>query len=227
MSVEQRRILTVLRSGREFQPRHVQAMQRQLERHASDASFVCLSDVDVPGVETIPLKYDWPDWWSKMEAFRPDIKGGFLLTDLDNVFLGALNDILSVTEYTTQRGESNALAYYPEDVRAIVWGEWIRDPERHMREFDQRYAKVKHQFGDGGFIKSIIMHADHHWEDLLPNQVLNLSALGADAAGRRSPLLRWPFTVRDLPKEARVLLCWRPHRPWLLPMFRSLYQENV
>lgn len=180
----------------------------------------------MPGVECIPLKYDWPDWWSKMELFRPDIEGDFLATDLDNVFLGSLGDILSVSRYTTQLGESNALAYYLQDVRAIIWQEWIRDPAKWMHDFDPRYAKVRNSFGDGGFIKSL-MTAEQHWEELLPNQVMNLSALGADGAGRMSPLLRWPFTAKDLPKEARVLLCWRPHRPWLLPALRNLYQEKA
>jgi hypothetical protein len=28
------------------------------------AGLVCLSDVDVPGVETIPLRHGWPGWWN-------------------------------------------------------------------------------------------------------------------------------------------------------------------
>lgn len=214
-----KRILTVLRSGGDFFPRHVQALKRQVERWAPDAQFACLSDVAVEGVECIPLLHHWPDWWSKMELFRPDIRGDFLCTDLDNVFLGPLTDVLSVDKYTTQRGESNALAYYPEAMRAAIWEAWVRDPAEHMRRFHPLTAVNPRSFGDAGFIASLT-HAEQYWEDLLPGQLVNLSELGAT---RKSPGPPWPFRPKDIPPDTRVLLCWRPHRPWLLPALRRLH----
>ena len=219
----EKRVLTVLRSGGEFQPSHVQALQRQAARWAPKAKFVCLSDVEVPGVERIPLKYDWPGWFSKMELFRPDIAGDFLCTDLDNVFLGPLDDILSVTEYTTQRGQSNALAYYTEAVRAQIWAEWIKDPQGHMYRFDQCRSELKHRFGDGGYIASVV-ESKQCWEDLFPDQVLNISLYApvlklASAPWRRS---LWPMRIKVIPAETRVFLCYRPWRPWLLPVFKLL-----
>lgn len=220
----EKRVVCVLRSSPEFQPRHVQALQRQLAKHAPRAKLVCLSDVDVPGVECIPLKYDWKDWWCKMEIFRPDVRGDFLLTDLDNIFVGPLDDILSVKDYTTQVGESNAIAYMTEDMRGQVWREFIRDPAYHMDFWHPLKTPVKHQFGDGGFIKAQL-HAKQHWEELFPGQVINIAQIG----GRKEkphvpfmPLLRSLL----LPPEARVLLCWRPHRPWNVPAFRrfGMYQ---
>ena len=55
--------VTVLRSGGEYGPRHVQWLARQIP------GLVCLSDRKVEGVETIPLRHDWPGWWAKMEMF--------------------------------------------------------------------------------------------------------------------------------------------------------------
>lgn len=222
-----RRVLAVLRNSPEFQPRHVQAMQRQLARWAPGTTLTCLSDVDVPGVECIPLKHHWPDWWCKLEAFRPDIGGDFLLTDLDNVFLGPLDDVLSVDKYTTQVGESNALAYYPQDVCELIWKDWISDTARHMDFWHPSRTPVRQQFGDGGYIKSLVT-AQQHWEELLPGQVVNIAFTGK---GRTHPNDMWTrrriaSRLVDLPKGIRVLLCARPTRPWHMPMFRSLYEEK-
>lgn len=158
-----------------------------------------------------------------MEMFRPDIAGDFLCTDLDNVFLGPLQDILAVDKYTTQSGESNALAFYPKAVRDMVWAEWIKDPEGHMYRFHPSRSVVRNSFGDGGYVKSLI-HAEQHWEELLPGQVVNIAttmvSVKTPPNSPWTPRRRWPLKPIDLPKDMRVLLCARPHRPWLLPVLR-------
>ena len=184
-------------------------MQRQLARWAPGAELVCLSDVDVPGVRCARLKYGYPDWWCKMEIFRPEIRGDFLLTDLDNVFVGPLDDILNVNTYVTQRGESNALAYMTEDVRAAVWEEWMRDPAGHMKKWTSKNTPIRGQYGDGGYVHSL-MCATKHWEDLFPGQVTNIAQIGIAAKG----------IPAAIGLDTRVLLCWRPHRPWKVPTLR-------
>jgi len=56
--------------------------------------FVCLSNVSFPkpyhklGIKTIPLKNDWPGWWSKIELFTPGLlTGRVLYLDLDLVII--------------------------------------------------------------------------------------------------------------------------------------------
>jgi hypothetical protein len=50
-------IACVLRSGGIYTPEWVHRLKRGIERHASaPPRFVCLSDVDVPGVEVLPLR---------------------------------------------------------------------------------------------------------------------------------------------------------------------------
>jgi len=202
-------------------------MQRQLERWAPGAEFECLSDVYIPGVKCTPLKYDWPDWWCKMELFRPDIGGDLLCTDLDNVFLGPLDDILKVDRYTTQVGESNALAYYPREICEQIWAAWIADPARHMHDWDPRHTQTPWQFGDGGYIKSLVT-AEQHWEEMLPGQVINIAYTGTGRKQRNDFWTRRRIATRldELPDGIRVLLCARPRRPWVMPMFRDLYQEK-
>ena len=71
----------VLRSGGDFRPEHAQRLARQV------SGLVCLSDVQVPGVATRVLQHGWPGWWSKMEAFAPELEGDVLLIDLDTLVL--------------------------------------------------------------------------------------------------------------------------------------------
>lgn len=58
--------------------------------------FVCLSNVDVPGVETIPLTTGWPGWWAKLEVFNcsNDLGDRVLYLDLDVFVTGDLTDIV-------------------------------------------------------------------------------------------------------------------------------------
>ena len=59
--------------------------------------FVCLSNVDVPGVETIPLATGWPGWWAKVELFNPalDLGDRVLYLDLDVFVTGELTPIVN------------------------------------------------------------------------------------------------------------------------------------
>ena len=223
----EKRIISVLRSGGDFQPRHAQALQRQIARWAPGARFTLLSDVDVPGVECIPLKYNWPHWWAKLEMFRPEIGGDFLYTDLDNVLLGPLDDILSVEKYTTQGGQSNALTYYPADICANIWEHWSRDPEQRMAQFARGTKEDPNAYGDGGYIKSITPF-QQSWEVLFPGQVTNIVEFAPAIRMASAPwhFNSWPMRLKDIPKTTRVFLCYRPWRPWVLPVFKLMGLYN-
>lgn len=88
-------VALVLRSGGVYTPLWVQRLAAQIRAH-HDVRVVCLSDVDVPGVETIRLLHDWPGWWAKVELFRPGLfDGPVLYFDLDTVILGPFDDLLA------------------------------------------------------------------------------------------------------------------------------------
>lgn len=82
------KIATVLKSGGDFSPDHVRALRDQLPE------LVCFSDLKIDGVETIPLKRNWPGWWSKLELFDPSTPGDILFFDLDTVILGPVTDMV-------------------------------------------------------------------------------------------------------------------------------------
>jgi hypothetical protein len=211
----EKRVLTVLRSGGDFRPEHAQALARQVERWAPDAKFQCLTDTDVPGVDCIALKHDWPGWWSKLELFREELGGHFLFTDLDNVILGPLDDLFTGF-YTTQRRGWNALMYVPRDLSAI-YEEFRHAPGEHMAANGPTGINGK-PFGDAGFVAERGLGL--FWEDIVPEQVVNICELR-----RRAP---WPFQAGIPPPDtARVLLhSNRYGRPWDMPEFEHLYGEK-
>lgn len=82
-------VALVLKSGGQYDARHVKAIARQINtRLKTPHRLMLLSDQLVDGVRRIPLATDWPGWFAKLELFRPDIglRGGVLFTDLDNYF---------------------------------------------------------------------------------------------------------------------------------------------
>ena len=219
-------VLTVLRSGGEFNATHVQAMQRQVKQWApAGTMFKCLSDIDIPGVECIPLRHSWPGWWAKLELFRPDLGlGDFLFTDLDNVIVGPIDDFFGRRAPVLQKGGWTALMWLPKYARTQVWVQFVRDAEHWMEFYAQENRPVESgigNYGDAGFICARIAHV--YWEELLPGQVINIVSLRL-----LTPLgVRW---IHNWPKDTRMILCGGPqHRPWKMHMFWKLrlYGENI
>lgn len=210
------KVLTVFRSGGDFSPRHVRAMQAQVQRWAPPGTvFQCLSDTPIADVDTIPLERNWPGWWAKMEMFRPDIKGDFIYTDLDNVILGPLDDILAADTVVFNTGVRDtawtALMALPEHVRWKVWDQFSRAPQTLMDWYDPNRAGPP--FGDAGVVSACLHEYDERWEDMLPGQVRNISTMMT------------PLGFRVPAPKPRIVLCHRPHRPWTLPLFKSLYED--
>jgi hypothetical protein len=82
--------------GRHYSPAWVYRLRDQVAAHLPLAHrFVCLSNVDVPGVETIPLVTGWPGWWAKVEIFNPalDLGNRVVYLDLDVFVTGDLTPI--------------------------------------------------------------------------------------------------------------------------------------
>lgn len=85
-------ILCVLRSGGIYDAEWVKKLRDGVARNMGEHRFICLSDVDVP-CERIPLKHDWPGWWSKIELFN-SIADETLYLDLDTVITGPLGPVI-------------------------------------------------------------------------------------------------------------------------------------
>ena len=136
-------ILTVLKSGGEYEPKHVVRLANQFREQGF--TITCLSDIDVP-VKRIPLQHNWPGWWSKMEVFRPDITGDIFYIDLDSTVVDDPAELFTVTNPTMLSGDyepkklGSGVMFWPEGSREYVWDEWRRRPD-FCRNGDQQFIE--------------------------------------------------------------------------------------
>ncbi len=148
--------ICVLKSGGEFLPEHVYRLSEQVP------DLVCLSDIKIKGIKTIPMSNNWPKWWSKLELFNPLIKGDLMYFDLDTLVIN-IPPTPSITTVLTDFGDSNVIAtglmFLKEADRVQVWNEWIKSPQSHMN------AHIKWPAGDGGFLNKFY-HKCQRWQDI-------------------------------------------------------------
>lgn len=211
VTVLQTRALHALQPGSsEFKVEHVQALKRQIDKWAPLASFECLSDVDVPGVETIPLEHKWPGWWAKMNLFSPSIKGDFLFMDIDTVIVGPLDDIARVKKLTMLRdfyrdgkklkeGLGGGLMYLTEEARSEPWYYFSSHPASYMRT----YAR-----GEQHLLETYYLNSAARWQDVAPNQVVS-----------------WKVHCQNgMLLDARIVCFHGKPRPWEVGAFLHLYR---
>lgn len=166
-------IACVLRDSPEYDAEYVERLHAGVARHLPDVPFVCLSDVDVP-CERIPLRHEWPGWWSKLELFAPWVEGNLLYFDLDTIIYGDLTDIASVdrltllSDFHAPKNCASGMMFLPEADRAAAWEAWIRDPPAHMA--------LAGGLGDGGFIDTLWNGRAARWQQVLPGQVVSYKA---------------------------------------------------
>jgi len=141
-------MLIVVRQGDKYGPDYPEHI-KQMAKQTSGLDTLILGDGDDAD---IPLKYDWPGWWAKMELFRPDLPRPFIYVDLDSVILKDISHLL------TLKGRWIAKEWHPnvkgcgkfqsscmviEKNPTDIWEEWISDPRRWMNEFhgDQNFLE--------------------------------------------------------------------------------------
>lgn len=159
--------VTVLRSGGEYKPEHVQRLAKQIP------NLKCFSDIPVPGVHCIPLKHNWPGWWSKMELFGPGLDTDILHFDLDTTIVGDITPLLKVgkttllTDFYYPDVFASGLMYIQQSDKARVYEQFMADPQSHMA----RYTKPP-LIGDQGFLNSVLTNPQR-WQKVLPNKVVS------------------------------------------------------
>jgi hypothetical protein len=167
-------VACVLRSGGDYDAEDVRRLHEGVKAHLPGARFVCLSDVDVP-CERIPLRHDWPGWWSKMELFAPWIEGDLLYFDLDTIIVGQLSDfsgqlnrLAIMRDVMRPDGLQSSVMFLPEAHRAAVWCAFTADPAGNMRRFSWG--------GDQAFLESLWLPDVARIQDLLPGQIVSYKA---------------------------------------------------
>lgn len=130
-------IATVLRSGGEYGAAHVQRLHQQF----GGLPAVCLSDVPVPNVRTVPLWSYWPGWFAKMALFNPDlIPDDILYFDLDTLITGNIAPYLRddrfrmLSDFFQPDKPASGMMFIPHSDKAHIWNNWMDDPQKWMLE---------------------------------------------------------------------------------------------
>ncbi|TKI04674.1 hypothetical protein [Martelella alba] len=143
------KIVSVLRSGGDYDERHVRWLYSQLP---GGYEKICLSDVAIKGVETLPLTTNFPGWWSKLELFNPEkIDDDIFYLDLDVVIVGDITDILENEKltmlsdfYNPLKTHNSAIMRIPHQHKYLVWETFNRFPELFMHRY--RDAVIRNSY---------------------------------------------------------------------------------
>ena len=157
-------IACVLKSGGDFLPAHVYALQKMCDRYLPDEDFICLTDLDLD-CQILPLAHDWPGWWSKIELFRLP---SALYMDLDTVLVGDCTELLEaarphdfVIMRDIYRGKANPMAMQS----SLMW--WSKPHEFIYNEF-----KAGDRYCDGGdqvYLEwALLDKSVKYWQDITP-----------------------------------------------------------
>ncbi len=141
----------------QYGPQHVQWLRDQFaaqmpQRHR----FVCLTDMSIHGVETLPLQDELPGWWSKLEIFREFDCAAYV--DLDTVVIGdpapqlfGGRKFVMSSHLTRRHGVNSSVMAWNQSHR-FLYDRFIADKERIMGEF------IHHgRWGDQDFIKETMI----------------------------------------------------------------------
>lgn len=156
-------IACVLRSGGDFGAEHVKWLARQVP------DIVCLSDVPIDGVKTIPLAHDWQGWWAKMELFSPLLDGDVMMIDLDTVVRQLPEKprrSTVLTDFTEPSVIGSGFMFVTAKDRARIWKAWIADPEGHIASCQQWP-----RWGDQGFLNDNLHDAARWGDDVVSYKV--------------------------------------------------------
>lgn len=87
----------VLRTGGDYLPDHVAALNHSVNLHSHKwAELVCFTDIPDQiaqlGIKAIPLQRNDPGWWAVPEVFR--LKGPVVVVGLDTVFVRDMRPLL-------------------------------------------------------------------------------------------------------------------------------------
>jgi hypothetical protein len=206
-------VCCVLKSGGAYSPVWVDRLRAMVAEHLPlPHRFVCFSDEEVR-CEQIPLRQNWPGWFSKLEIFT--IPGPALYLDLDSIIVGDLSDIARVATmpligsfvilqdfYRPAGFGSGVMAWYGSEP-ARFYHAFARAPEDWMRRLGAR--------GDQGFIEEQEHGLTRRWQLLVPGQIVSYKADRCEAgppAGARIVCLHGRPKFGDMPPDSWARRLW-------------------
>jgi hypothetical protein len=202
--------LCVLRSGGEYKVEHVVRLHGQWAAHYDKPyRFVCLNDVHdaeitLDEVEYVPLKYDWPRWWAKVEMFSPDMErfGRMFFMDLDNTICGDMSDLAGydgtacvTSDFNWLDCPSQSVLNFAPGTMHHLWDTFMQDPAEWMKQGDRR---IPPHYGDQILMTKVYGKDIDRWQDLFPGQVVSYKK----------------HCKTGVPENARIIQFHGKPKPW-------------
>lgn len=202
------KIVTVLRSGGEYTPEHVRWIDEQF---SGKYEHLCLSDIAVPGVETIALQNRWRGWFAKLELFNPDlIDEDIFYIDLDTVLVGDIshmfadNSLAAVADFYFPEYITSGILRIPQSKKAAIWQRILEVAD----SIEDNYA------GDGEFLRTIAEFS--RLQELYPGEICSYKA-GIACKGMPGYTSRFSSGNGTIPAGTKIICFHGRPRPWAMP----------
>lgn len=192
--------------GAHYDETWVIKLRNSVARHLSvPHRFVCLTDVEIPGVETIPLVNNWAGWWSKLELFRAGLfDGPVLYFDLDVVMVDSIDHLAGpfptmcmLEDIVPGLPNSTCMWWDARDpFYGLIYEAFATDPHLHSAK-----RQTMMNFGDQGFITDCVKAAGRRvamWQRFLPAEWFVPYSFFSGLNGA---------IAETLPKGAKVVYC--------------------
>lgn len=139
-----------------YKPEHVLRLKKQVEENVTTPfKFYCLSDVEIEGVEVIPLTDNLKGWWSKVEIFKHF--EDFLYLDLDITILRNIDELIKTQgkflayEDALKKGELNSSIMRVRGNYRFIYDIFIQNKLEIMRGYT-----TNKKWGDQKFIEDCL-----------------------------------------------------------------------
>jgi len=203
-------VVTVFTPGKHWHPECVYRMRDMLSRTLSvPFRFVCITDCDLPGIDTLPLKLyrtkvDFWKIWYKVQMFRPEfgLTGPCLYLDLDMLVVSDFADViyqcrghsfLMTSDPFKDNLSCSAIMYWEGD-HSDIWRTFRSQPLRHWVHKYQ-HAADRERGVEQAFV------SDHKPHQLIQHVI--------DSTVRTDRIRKKPST-----STASILFCSGNRKPW-------------
>lgn len=204
-------IVTVFKLGKKWLPEYVYRMRDMIQRRLSiPYRFVCITDVELPGIDTLPLQpyqcqRSFENIWYKTQMFRPEfgLTGPCLYLDLDMLIVNDFADIVYqcrghsflMTSDPWKGDISCSAIMYWEDDHSDIWRQFRSRPLAHWVDKYQHAPDRSQRGAEQAFV------SDHKQHGLIQNII--------DSAIRTDRIRKQPGTL-----GAAILFCSGGRKPW-------------
>lgn len=128
----------------EYDVSYVYKLRGYVSEYLPNAGFVCLSDTEIDGIDTIPIEHDFgrngSPGWCKIELFKHFREGKFLFIDLSVIVRGDLSKIAELDGFRMVRDFVNRSFYSScvmvwEGDHSYIFDKFVENSDKYEIEY--------------------------------------------------------------------------------------------